>query len=81
MADILSQSQIDDLLNELAGETEKEVKSNLNLNEKAVKNYDFKSPKKMSKDQYKVLSGITDVLARHLAAYFAGMLRSYCEIP
>ncbi len=80
MADILSQSQIDDLLNELIGEAEKPEKSDIGLNEKTIKNYDFKSPKKMSKDQLKMLSSITDILARHLQAYFAGLLRSYCEI-
>jgi flagellar motor switch protein FliM len=80
MADILSQSQIDDLLNELIGETDSSEKSNIGLNEKTFKVYDFKSPKKMSKDQYKLLSSITDILARHLSAYFAGLLRSYCEI-
>lgn len=78
MAEILSQNQIDELLSELAGS--KVDKEKANLNEHAVKNYDFKSPKKMSRDQNKALSSITDVLARHLAAYFAGVLRNYCEI-
>lgn len=81
MADILSQSQIDELLSELIGEAEKsKTDFGLGLNERTVKNYDFKSPKKMSKDQFKLLSSITDTLARHIQAYFAGLLRSYCEI-
>lgn len=79
MAEILSQSQIDELLNELSGDVNKE-EVETELDEKVIKNYDFKSPKKMSRDQYKALSGMTDVLARHLAAYFAGILRNACEI-
>lgn len=78
MAEVLSQSQIDELLNELSNE--KKIETEVDLDEKTVKHYDFKSPKKMSRDQYKVLSSLTDVLARHIAAYFAGMLRNYCEL-
>ncbi|HBL83419.1 MAG: flagellar motor switch protein FliM [Clostridiales bacterium GWF2_38_85] len=78
MAEILSQNQIDELLNELADDKLGDIKTG--LEEKPVKIYDFKSPKKLSRDQNKVLSSIADVLARHLAAYFAGILRNYSEI-
>ncbi|HAN20851.1 MAG: flagellar motor switch protein FliM [Clostridiales bacterium GWF2_36_10] len=78
MAEILSQSQIDDLLNELAGVKIDKVSSD--LEDHSIKNYDFKSPKKMSREQNKALSSLTDVIGRHLAAYFAGVLRNYCEI-
>jgi len=78
MAEILSQNQIDELLNELSGE--KVDKEKVNFDEHIIKNYDFKSPKKMSRDQNKALTSITDSLARHMSAYFAGVLRNYCEI-
>ncbi len=78
MAEILSQNQIDELLNELAGGTKADIKPS-DITEGA-KPYDFKSPKKLSRDQNKMLAGFVDVLSRHLAAYFAGLLRNYCEI-
>lgn len=78
MAEILSQNQIDDLLNDLSGETIDKEKVILDAH--SVKNYDFKSPKKMSREQNKALSSLTDVIGRHLAAYFAGVLRNNCEI-
>ncbi len=78
MAEILSQNQIDELLSELANEAVDKKKTE--IIDHTVKNYDFKSPKKMSREQNKALSSITDVLARHLSSYFAGLMRNYCEI-
>ena len=77
MAEILTQSQIDELLNELikgSSDTKK------NVSKVEAKNYDFRSPKKMSREQNKMLSGITDVLSRHVAAYLSSLLRNYCEL-
>ncbi|MEA4831990.1 MAG: flagellar motor switch protein FliM [Oscillospiraceae bacterium] len=77
MPEILSQNQIDDLLNELMGESsEKEI----DTGDKNIKPYNFKNPKKLSRDQQKVLTGIHEIFARHLASYFAGLTRNYCEI-
>lgn len=78
MAEILSQNQIDELLSELANETVDKEKTE--IVEHNIKNYDFKSPKKMSREQNKALSNITDVLGRHLASYFAGVMRNFCEV-
>jgi flagellar motor switch protein FliM len=77
MPEILSQNQIDDLLNELMGKSdEKKIDSH----EDNIKVYNFKNPKKLSKDQQKVLTGIHEIFARHLASYLAGLTRNYCEI-
>lgn len=77
MPEILSQNQIDELLNELMGnDAEKEIAAE----EKNAKPYNFKNPKKLSRDQQKVLTGIHEIFARHLAAYLAGLTRNYCEI-
>lgn len=78
MPEVLTQSQIDKLLSELAGETEEEIR--LNPNEKKVRPYDFRNPKKLTRDQLKVLRGIGEVFARHLASYLAGLTRAYCEV-
>lgn len=76
MSDVLSQNQIDALLSSLSkGETPLEEPSS-----KRVKEYDFKSPKKLSKEQLKTLTGLYETFARHLASYFSGILRFFCEV-
>ncbi|MHC1695481.1 MAG: flagellar motor switch protein FliM [Eubacteriales bacterium] len=76
MPEVLSQSQIDELLNQLSSDEEPEkIKPAAK-----VKEYDFRSPKKLSKDQQKSILGMSEIFARHLAAHLAGILRSYCEI-
>ncbi|HBT65007.1 MAG TPA: flagellar motor switch protein FliM [Ruminococcaceae bacterium] len=77
MSEVLTQNQINELLSELlAGNAEETIVTH----EKKVKNYDFKSPKKISKDQLKVLRGIYENFARSLSAYLSGILRVQCQI-
>ena len=80
MADVLSQNQIDDLLNALkTGEVaynELEDKKT----EKKVRNYDFSIPKKFNKEQIKTLSIIYENYGRILSSYLSGTLRTYCEV-
>lgn len=78
MPEILSQSQIDELLNAL--KSEDAAKAEAQQAAKRVKNYDFKTPKKLTKEQTKILLGIHENFARHLASYFSGVLRVFCEI-
>jgi flagellar motor switch protein FliM len=78
MPEVLTQSQIDKLLNELAGESTDEV--SLHLDEKKVRPYNFRNPKKLTRDQQKVFRNIGEVFARHLASYLAGLTRTYCEV-
>ena len=80
MPEILSQNQIDELLSRLAGDAEAEEPVALPSEETKAKLYNFKNPKKLTKDQQKVLRGIGEVFARHLASYLAGLTRSYCEV-
>lgn len=79
MSEILTQNQIDELLSELlAGDS---GEANISpVEEKKVKPYDFRSPKKFSKDQLKVLRSVYENFARHLAAYLSGVLRVSCQI-
>lgn len=77
MPEILSQKQIDELLQELTGNT---TNVKIETEEKKIKTYNFKNPKKLSRDQQKVLAGIHEIFARHLASYITGLTRSICEI-
>lgn len=79
MPEILSQSQIDSLLSELTSGmvSYDDIETK---NTKKVKEYDFKSPKKFTKEQLKLLNGVYEIFSRHLASYFSGMLRTVCQI-
>ena len=75
MPEQLSQSQIDALLKKMAsgGEDVQEEKQK-------IKEYDFKSPKKFTKEQLKAMDGLYDTFSRMLASFFSGLLRTVCEI-
>ena len=77
MPEVLTQSQIDALLSELAGQSEA---PSVFTEEKKIRPYNFRNPKKLTKDQQKVLRSMGEVFARHLASYLAGMTRTYCEV-
>ena len=80
MADILSQSEIDSLLSALssgeidASDIKEETKEN------KIKKYDFKSPKKLAKDQLKTLHMIHENFSRILNTYLSGYLRTITQI-
>lgn len=78
MAEILSQSQIDELLNNLSsGDVDiKEIEAN----EKKVKDYDFRSPKKITKETIKLLKGIYEGYCRMLSSRLTSMLRLMCDV-
>jgi flagellar motor switch protein FliM len=80
MADILSQSQIDALLNNLiSGETKLEPVEKEEGDGK-VKIYDFSSPKKVTRENLKMLSGIYEGYARIISSYLTAVLRLVCEV-
>lgn len=77
MAEALSQSQIDELLNKMrSGGIEKA----LTEPKDKIKEYDFSSPKKFTKDQLKSLNNLYENYSRMLSSYFTSILRSSCEI-
>lgn len=81
MADVLSQSQIDALLNSFSAEGAKALDEiEEQANEKKIKNYDFKMPKKFTKEQLKVIDGIFENYARVLSSYLTGLMRVYCKV-
>ncbi|QGG48179.1 flagellar motor switch protein FliM [Heliorestis convoluta] len=80
MGDVLSQSEIDALLNALASGqvTADEVKQEDLANK--VRLYDFKRPNKFSKDQIHTLQVIYENYCRSLTTYFSAHLRTLVQI-
>ena len=66
MAEILSQSQIDALLNSLQGNSEPIEEIEKKESETKYRKYDFYSPKKFTKDKLKILKSIFDNYSRRL---------------
>lgn len=80
MADILSQSQIDALLNNLtSGDVSIDVMDK-DGDDSKVKSYDFSSPKKVTRENIKLISGIYESYARIVSSYLTAVLRLFCEI-
>lgn len=79
MGDVLSQSEIDQLLNALSsGELDAdEIKDN---NERPVKNYDFVRPAKFSKEHLRTLEIIFEHFARLMATELSVHLRKTVQI-
>lgn len=81
MAEVLSQAQIDELLNSFNTQGNKAFEDlDDNSNEKKIKNYDFKTPKKFTKEQLKVIDGIFENYSRVLSSYLTGLMRLYCRV-
>ncbi|MBU5426540.1 flagellar motor switch protein FliM [Tissierella pigra] len=76
MSEILSQSEIDALLNALStGEVDvKEIQEVDNT--KKLKKYDFKNPQKISKEQLRTLEVIHENFGRYLQTFLTGYLRA-----
>ncbi|MGN0612604.1 MAG: flagellar motor switch protein FliM [Porcipelethomonas sp.] len=81
MPDVLSQSQIDELLKNLGSADEKTLENMTdNLNEKQVKVYDFKAPKKFTKEQFKTIRNIYESYSKTLSSYLTSLTRFYCRV-
>lgn len=80
MSEVLSQGEIDALLNALnTGELDvKGIKEE--KQEKKVRNYDFKIPNKFAKDQLRTLQMIHENFARLLQTYLSGYLRALVQV-
>lgn len=76
MADVLSQSQIDALLKQMSSDSEEGVLEEQNY---LIKEYDFRTPKRFTKEQLKIVDGIYQNYARRLASYFSATMRVFCE--
>lgn len=79
MADVLSQSQIDDLLRSVASGDSAAINAP-KKEELRYKVYDFRAPKKFTKEQMRTLNSIFEVYARLLSSYLTGIMRLYCRV-
>ena len=78
MAEVLSQSQIDALLNSMRnGEADKPEEKQP---EKKYRKYDFTTPRKFTKDRIKMLNGIFENYTRVISSRLNAQLRTNCEI-
>lgn len=79
MAEVLSQSQIDALLNSMKGSDGEQKKETLEKKPNYRK-YDFYSPKKFTKDRLKMVRGIYENYARLVSSQMNGILRASSDI-
>ena len=82
MADILSQEEIDALLDvvEDEGDDVLETGEESLLPQRQVTLYDFKRPNRVSKEQLRAFRGVHDKMARSLASQISSIMRSIVEI-
>lgn len=81
MSDVLSQSQIDELLKNLNNADSQTLEDmSDSLSEKKVKDYDFKAPKKLTKEQLKTIGTIYESYARLFSSYLTSITRFYCKV-
>jgi flagellar motor switch protein FliM len=82
MADILSQEEIDALL-DVVDENEESIEESSEdalLSQRQITLYDFKRPNRVSKEQLRAFRGIHDKMARSLSSQISSIMRSIVEI-
>lgn len=79
MANVLSQSEIDELLSALTSGKDAPEEEPQQLEEE-VKQYDFRTANKFSKDQMRTLNFIYDNYAGRLSTLLSANLRTTCEV-
>ncbi len=82
MADILSQEEIDALLDVVddEGDDALEYEEEESFQQKQITLYDFKRPNRVSKEQLRAFRGIHDKMARSLSSQISSIMRSIVEI-
>lgn len=84
MADVLSQSQIDELLKSMQNsgpqEETRAVEQKIEAEESNYNKYDFYSPRKFTKDKMKILSSVFENYARILTSQVNGIFRVLTDI-
>ena len=79
MADVLSQNEIDALLNALnSGDVD--VVAEGAEGESRVRNYDFRTANRFSKEQMRTLHIIYETFGRLFSTYLSGTLRTMCQV-
>ena len=80
MAEVLSQSQIDALLNSMRSGGDAADKAEEKQPEKKYRKYDFTTPRKFTKDRLKMLNGIFENYTRVISSRLNAQLRTSCTI-
>lgn len=80
MPEVLSQSQIDALLNSMNNSGGDQSKKEEAPPEKKYRKYDFTSPRKFTKDRLKMLNSIFDNYSRVLTTRINGLVHTTCDI-
>lgn len=79
MAEVLSQQQIDELLGNLQSGNMDIKQIEEQNSSKKIKDYDFLSPKKFTREQMKLLENIFDSFSRMFSLNLSGLLRMNCQ--
>ncbi len=80
MADILSQNEIDALLDH-SGDSDEDISVETDDQQSdKIMLYDFKRPNRVSKEQLRAIKGIHDKMSRNLASHISTVMRSIIEI-
>jgi len=80
LADILSQSEIDELLLALASGQDLPAEPEAEEVSGQVRKYDFRTANKFSKEQIRMLHFIYENYAGRLSTFLSGALRAMCEV-
>ena len=79
MSEVLSQSQIDALLNAVRS-GEKDLDKQEQPQEKQYRKYDFSSPRKFTKDRIKMLNSVFDSYTRLINTRLNALLHTTCDV-
>lgn len=80
MANVLTQNEIDELLNALASGKDTTTEKPVEKETSEVKVYNFRTANKFPKEQIRMLNFIYDNYAGRLSTYLSGTLRVLCEV-
>lgn len=80
MSEVLSQSEIDELLSALSSGQVIPEQDTENKEKQQVKKYDFRSPKKFSKDHITTLEMVYDNYARIISGYLTAQVRTNVQV-
>ena len=80
MSEVLSQSQIDALLNAVRSGEKNLDDTPEETTKKSYRKYDFKSPRKFTKDRIKMLSGIFENYTRVITSRMNTLFHTTCEV-
>lgn len=79
MAEVLSQKQIDDLLGSLQSGSMDFQEIEEQTSGPKIKDYDFLSPKKFTREQIRLLQNIFESFSRLFSLHLSGVLRMNCQ--